>query len=141
MLNYFENDLQEKDLADINKLLFQLTSKDNPVGWEWIAEMMKYGYVLTARDGEKLIGMASLIPLRKPTAFFGNVEDVVVLEDYRGQGIGKKLTENLIARAKALDMHHLFLTSNKNRQAARAIYAAYGFEEYDTTPYKLYLKK
>jgi N-acetylglutamate synthase-like GNAT family acetyltransferase len=141
MISYSENDLKEEDLEQINKLLLQLSATANPVDWKRISDVMQKGYVFTARDEGKLIGMSLLIPLTKFMAFFGNVEDVVVSEDYRGQGIGKKLMENLIAKAKELGMQHLFLTSNKNREAARAIYAAYGFEEYDTTAYKLYLKK
>jgi len=145
MIQLFENDLEEKDLENINKLLFQLNPNLRNVSWNRVAELMKKSYIFSARDlslteinpkGD-LIGMASLIPVSKLAAFHGVVEDVVVFENYRGQGIGKELMKRIVEKGRELDMEHLFLTSNKKREAARAIYKKFGFEEYDTTPFKL----
>lgn len=149
MIQLFENDLDEKDLKNINKLLFQLNPNLKTVSWDRVAELMEKGYIFSARDlsvveknskGE-LIGMASLIPTVKLAAFFGNVEDVIVLEEYRGQGIGKELMRRIVEKGKELNMEDLFLTSNKKREVARAIYKKFGFEEYDTTPFKLIYEK
>jgi N-acetylglutamate synthase-like GNAT family acetyltransferase len=149
MIQLFENDLEEKDLENINKLLNQLNSNLRNVSWNRVAELMGKSYIFSARDlsrsennskGE-LIGMASLIPIVKLAAFFGNVEDVIVFEEYRGQGIGKELMKRIVEKGKELKMENLFLTSNKKREAARAIYKKFGFEEYDTTPFKLVFDK
>ena len=141
MIIYGENDLQEKDLADIKKLLDQMSTHARPVDLKQIDEVTKHSYIFSARDGEKLVGMGMLAPVFKMMGFFGNVEDMVVLEDYRGQGVGKKILEKIIEKAKALEMDHLFLTHRQHRAAAKGLYEAYGLEEHLATPYKLYLKK
>lgn len=149
MIEYFENDLTVSDVERLNKLLEQLSPTLPSVSWERVEQVMAGGYIFTARDAEKkasgprgdLVGMATLIPLAKLASSFGNVEDVVVFESYRGQGIGRGLMEAIIKKAKELEMQHLFLTSNPKREAARTLYKKLGFDEYDTTPFKLYFNR
>lgn len=140
-----ENDLEEKDLANVNQLLFQLNPELLPVSWARVADLMQKGFLFSARDSDltssnpkgDLVGMISLIPVVKLAASLGNIEDFVVLENYRGRGIGKRLMTEAMKKAKNLKLEQLFLTSNKRREVARAIYKKSGFEEYDTTPFKL----
>jgi ribosomal protein S18 acetylase RimI-like enzyme len=51
-------------------------------------------YVVVARDGYRAVGMARLIG---DGVFYWHVQDVVVLPEYQGRGIGKLLMENLVA--------------------------------------------
>ncbi|MDO9274312.1 MAG: GNAT family N-acetyltransferase [Lutibacter sp.] len=55
------------------------------------------------------------------------IENVMVREDLTGQGIGKKMFEWAIDRAKARNAHLLQLTSNKNRPRAIKFYEDLGF--------------
>jgi phosphinothricin acetyltransferase len=137
MIRYFENDIKKEDLEDLNVLLSQLSKNAKPINWERVKESMNGGFIFSARNKEKLVGITMLIPITKLTSFFGNVEEVVVLEDYRGQGIGKKLMRLVIKKGRSLKMKHLFLTSSKKRKTARHMYASFGFEVYNTTPFKL----
>jgi GNAT superfamily N-acetyltransferase len=55
------------------------------------------------------------------------IENVVVREDLRGQGIGKKIFEWAIERAKERNAHLLQLTSDKKRPDAIKFYEDLGF--------------
>ncbi len=50
-------------------------------------------YFVVARDGGKAVGMARLIG---DGVFYWHVQDVIVLPEYQGKGIGKMLIENLL---------------------------------------------
>jgi GNAT superfamily N-acetyltransferase len=55
------------------------------------------------------------------------IENVFVREDLRGQGIGQKMFEWAIERAKAQKAHLLQLTSDKQRPRAIKFYEGLGF--------------
>lgn len=55
------------------------------------------------------------------------VEGVRVNKNYRGQGIGKKLFQWAIQRAKVKNCHLLQLTTDKQRPDAIRFYASLGF--------------
>lgn len=55
------------------------------------------------------------------------IENVMVREDLRGQGIGKKMFEWTIERAKERNAHLLQLTSDKKRPTAIKFYEDSGF--------------
>ncbi len=55
------------------------------------------------------------------------IENVFVREDLTGQGIGKKMFEWIIERAKERNAHLLQLTSDKQRPAAIKFYEDLGF--------------
>src|SRR5215471_15686659 len=64
------------------------------------------GQIVMAVSGTKQIGCCALVFIR-PGVF--EVAKMAVLEGYRGYGIGRKLLEYTIARAKALGAHTLEL--------------------------------
>jgi phosphinothricin acetyltransferase len=80
-----------------------------------------------------IAGIAVLVPVYKLSGFEGHVEDVVVDESFRGQGIGRQTMEQIIQHAHVdLGMKRLSLTSDPAkpaRAAARALYAKLGFTE------------
>jgi len=96
--------------------------------------------VVIEKDGE-IAGFASLITYRVPTkGLIGRIEDVIVDERYRGQGLGRGVMENLIALAKEKKISLIDLTSNPQRFAARKLYESLGFEIHDTGVFRLKLK-
>lgn len=46
----------------------------------------------------------------------------------------------MIAKAEALEVHHIQLTSNPKRVAANQLYQVIGFERYKMNCYKMVLK-
>lgn len=74
----------------------------------------------------KLVGTATLFIERKCGGVAGHIEDVVVDESYRGQGIGKQLVERCIKEAKTLGCYKVVLDCSSENQA---FYERCGFQE------------
>jgi ribosomal protein S18 acetylase RimI-like enzyme len=90
-------------------------------------------------DGGAIVGMATLVTFRIPTAMRAWIEDVVVDEAGRGQGVGRALTQAMVARARELGCRTVDLTSRPSREAANRLYRREGFEQRDTNVYRLTL--
>lgn len=98
-------------------------------------------FILTARDGESIVGMGTLITMLTPSGLYGMVEDVVVDARARGMGIGRAIMKRLIAEARRRKLIMLELTSNPHRVAANRLYQSLGFEKRETNPYRLILSR
>lgn len=137
-----ENDISQADMADVNLLLVQMSSKAQTIDLEKVRAVMERGIIVTVRDEDrdgKLIGMGSLLVVNKLFTLCGTIEDVVVREDYRGQGLGRKITETLIAKGVVLGMQFVDLTSSPKRTVANKLYQETGFEKRETNVYRRYL--
>ncbi|MDD5251111.1 MAG: GNAT family N-acetyltransferase [Patescibacteria group bacterium] len=88
---------------------------------------------------EGIVGMATLIRLRKLTGLSGHVEDVVVDEACRGRGLAKTLMGHLHDAGRALKLKHINLTSQPQRETANRLYQQLGYERRDTNAYRLTL--
>jgi len=71
-----------------------------------------------------------------PTGKKGWIEDVVVDESYRGQGLGKTLLLHALAIAPQLSLSKLFLTSRPERITANQLYQRIGFTQRTTNVYE-----
>ena len=94
---------------------------------------------LAIDDGGAIVGMATLATFRIPTAMRAWIEDVVVDEAGRGQGVGTALTQAMVARARELGCRTVDLTSRPSREAANRLYQREGFVARDTNVYRLTL--
>ena len=74
-----------------------------------------------------LLIMDNLGHLGKPS---GVVEDVVVHDDYRSQGIGAKMMESAINTCREYGCYKLALSSNMIRERAHQFYENYGFKKH-----------
>ncbi len=61
---------------------------------------------------------------------FGFMEDVFVEEEYRSQGLGAKMIEELIKTAKENDCYKLIGTSRNERPKVHALYSRLGFKDW-----------
>ena len=91
-------------------------------------------------DGGTIIGTATLVTFRIPTGMRAWIEDVVVDEAGRGQGVGTVLTEAMVERAQELGCRTVDLTSRPSRQSANRMYQRAGFVARDTNVYRLDLR-
>ncbi len=84
--------------------------------------------VLVAERDKAVSGWASLNPFN-PRACYDPVGDfsLYVERSERGTGIGRRLLEALIGRARALDYHKLVLAAFPYNEAGGALYARCGF--------------
>ena len=57
------------------------------------------------------------------------VENVAVLPEYQGKGVGKRMFEEIEKWGKSMDCHYEILVSGNQRKGAHQFYHALGFEE------------
>lgn len=96
--------------------------------------------LLVARDGDAIVGTLTLAVFRIPTGVRAWIEDVVVDESARGQGVGEALTLEAVALARAAGARSVELTSRPTREAANRLYRRLGFEARETNVLRLPLE-
>lgn len=87
-------------------------------------------------ESDNYMGMLTLGIYISPSGKKGWIEDVVVNDVYRRQGVGKALTEFAIQFAKQKQVDLLTLTSKPSRVAANNLYIKLGFEKKVTNVYQ-----
>jgi len=135
-------------LAELNRILPQLSSSAEPVSLEDFAALVasESSHLLVARNkpgppaaGESaspLLGCLTLVVFRIPTGVRAWIEDVVVDEAARGQGVGGRLNLAAIELAGDLGARTVDLTSRPSRVAANRLYQRLGFVERKTNIYR-----
>ena len=86
---------------------------------------------------EQIAGMLTVGIYHSPTGGIAWIEDVVVDETFRGQGLSKLLVAHAIEFVKSKQIPLLMLTSNPKRIAAYKLYLAMGFERKETNVYRM----
>lgn len=125
----------------LEKLLPQLSSSAQRPTLEHLENIFTNDniYLLVAEIDGIIAGTLSLVIVDIPTGRKAWIEDVVVDDEFRGHKIGFELVEYAKNIAKNLNVKKIYLTSNPSRQAAHHLYKKCGFEEYDTTLFRILL--
>ena len=120
------------------RLLPQLSTSAQPLDAAAIQAMLASPAVtvLIARSDDKIVGTLSLVVFRIPTGGRAWIEDVIVDNSVRGQGIGLLLTEEAVRLAKAAGARTVDLTTRPSRVAAGNLYEKVGFTQRDTRVYR-----
>lgn len=130
-------------VADISKLLTQLREnpKEHKASLSDLRDITadKKAVLIVAKDGQKIVGMATLYIMQKFSKRTAHVEDVVVGSAYRGKGLGEKIMRAVIAAAQAKKVRTLHLTSRPVRVAANKLYQKLGFQSKETNVYRMKL--
>lgn len=137
-------EVTEVNAEEINNLLRQLAHDQasfTPVTFAALQSIVKDKnlVVMVAREGDKIVGTATLITAVTMSGFNAMIDDVVVDEKYRGQGLGEKLVQALIDRARELQVRLIELSSRPSRVAANKLYQKLGFKPKETNVYRLKL--
>ncbi len=88
---------------------------------------------------EQIAGMLTVGIYYSPTGGKAWIEDVVVDEAFRGQGLSKQLVDHAIKFVESQQIPLLMLTSNPKRIAANKLYQTMGFERKETNVYRMKL--
>ncbi|MDQ0708729.1 ribosomal protein S18 acetylase RimI-like enzyme [Arthrobacter woluwensis] len=88
--------------------------------------------LFVARDGGRIVGMATLVTFPLVTGWRGFVEDVVVSHQARGRGIARLLLSEITAESSRRRLRTLDLTSRPTRESALKLYESVGFRPRDT---------
>jgi ribosomal protein S18 acetylase RimI-like enzyme len=92
--------------------------------------------LLIARADGRIVGTLSLVVFPIPTGLRAWIEDVIVDQDARGQGIGEALTVAALRLAEAAGARTVDLTSRASREAAGRLYERVGFQSRETRLYR-----
>jgi ribosomal protein S18 acetylase RimI-like enzyme len=101
------------------------------------------GRIYVARDGRKVVAMASLL-FTVSTAEGGKAawfEDLVVHPEYRRQGTGQKMLAYVVSEARAEGVLRITLLTDMQNERAQALYRRAGFVGSPMRPMRLKLRK
>ncbi len=92
--------------------------------------------LLVAKVGGAIVGSLTLALFPVPTGLRAWIEDVVVDEGVRGQGIGAALNQEALKVARDQGARTVDLTSRPSREAANRLYQRLGFKQRETNVYR-----
>lgn len=139
-MNLLIREATEADLDSVLRLYAQPGLDDGDVLGEREARAVyrrfrlypSYRLFVAELDGAILGTFALLIMdnLAHRGAPSGVVEDVVVIADHQGRGIGRRMMEHARALCREAGCYKMALSSSLEREAAHAFYASLEFEQH-----------
>lgn len=128
-------------VGDINKVNSQLHDDGRTGTLEELQAIVANpdAVIVVAKDGDAIVGLASLYILRKIGKVSAYIEDVVVDEGQRGKGLGEQLVRKVIDIARESGVSTIYLTSRPIHAAAHGLYKKVGFGTKETTVFKMNL--
>ncbi|MBM3181255.1 MAG: GNAT family N-acetyltransferase [Chloroflexi bacterium] len=124
------------------RLVPQLTDNNPPPSRADLSALVRdaASTLVTARnENGQIVGALTLAAYRVPTGIRSVIEDVIVDNSVRGQGIGEALMLRAIELAREKGAGNITLTSNPMRVPANKLYLRVGFTKRDTNAYQIKL--
>jgi ribosomal protein S18 acetylase RimI-like enzyme len=105
-----------------------------------IKRVMEQGIntLVVACENNKIVGLILLVEMNIFTAKVGLIEEVVVHEIYRNQGVATQMLQKIIEIAREKKMDYLKLNTNV-KNPSNKLYQKFGFMLKDDNLYKLIL--
>ena len=122
----------------LQRLIPQLTHNNPPPSHEYLKALVasESSELFIARDDlGRIAGAGNVSIYRVATGVRAIIEDVIVDQAARGQGIGEALVKRLLEEARDRGAPAVTLTSNPKREAANRRYQRMGFVRRDTNAY------
>jgi ribosomal protein S18 acetylase RimI-like enzyme len=135
--------VDDEALAALRALIPQLSSSAEEFTPEEMAAVTgsPATQLLVARDeGGAIIGSLTLVVFALPTGRRAWIEDVVVDDAARGQGVATALVQAALERAARSGARTVDLTSRPEREEANRLYLRLGFEVRSTNVYRRVLE-
>jgi ribosomal protein S18 acetylase RimI-like enzyme len=132
------NQVTDEIVAAFERLLPQLSRSAEALDAAALRRLVAYeaNTILIARSADAIVGTLTLVVFPIPTGLRAWIEDVVVDESARGQGVGAALTEEALRIARAAGVRTVDLTSRPERAAANRLYQRLGFAPRDSQVYR-----
>ncbi len=132
------DEVTDEAVEAFGRLLPQLSRSAKPLDAAALAAVASSPAVtvLVARSDDRIVGSLSLVIFRIPTGLRAWIEDVVVDEAARGQGVGAMLTREALRLARAADVRTVDLSTRPSRVAAGRLYEREGFKQRETRMYR-----
>jgi GNAT superfamily N-acetyltransferase len=128
--------------AALERLLPQLNSKLTLPPFERLEAIVADPSValLVARDGDEIVGTATVIVYTTPFWIKARLDEVVVDESARGKGVGAALVTACLDIARTKGAQVAELQSGVSREAANRLYPRMGFERRESNLYRMVLR-
>jgi GNAT superfamily N-acetyltransferase len=131
----------EKVVGELNSLLSQLSKTGRQVTEDDLTGLIgTMTELLVAKDNDRIVGSVTVAYVPQMGRVKAWIDDLVVDQSYRGQGIARNLMEMSIDQAKKHKCQNLNLTSGDDRSAAHGFYESMGFRKRETRVFRLDLK-
>ena len=128
----------DEDFRQIETLIGVLSTSCN-ANREIIDEVLakEDSHLFVARNQEgRIVGMTTVCCFTIPTGRHATIEDVVVLPECQGTGLGRKLVQAALDYLSGTGQSYkVGLTSKPARVAANALYRKMGFKQKETNVY------
>ena len=123
----------------MQRFLDQLTPEHMTLTEEMVKQLIasENSHLFFLMQDEQVAGMLTVGIYYSPTGRKAWIEDVVVDEAFRGQGLSKLLVAHAIQFVESKQIPLLMLTSNPTRVAANKLYQAMGFGRKETNVYRM----
>ena len=123
----------------MQRFLDQLTPEHMTLTEEMVKQLItsENSHQFFLMQDEQVAGMLTVGIYYSPTGGKAWIEDVVVDEAFRGQGLSKLLVAHAIQFVESKQIPLLMLTSNPTRVAANKLYQAMGFGRKETNVYRM----
>lgn len=111
-------------------------------GLRLILEHPSRGRIFVLRAGHRILGMVNLL-FTISTAHGGHaiqMEDVIILPEYRGQGHGSNLLKHVIDFARRKDFVRITLLTDRISVASQNFFTKFGFTHSEMIPMRLLLR-
>ncbi len=120
------------------RLIPQLSRSSPPPGEQELERIVRSDAtrLLVAKVEGAIVGSLTLTLFVIPTGVRAWIEDVVVDEGVRGQGIGAALNQEALKVAQDQGARTVDLTSRPTREAANRLYQRLGFKQRETNVYR-----
>lgn len=95
---------------------------------------LKHNFTIVAKHEERIVGVLQWYVKENPTVGVAEFEEVHVLEDYRGMGVGSRLVQKGIEAVKdyfskmGIKPRRTYLFVGKENKGARRLYENHGFK-------------
>ena len=125
-------------IAAMNLLIPQLSNSSPPPDRSALEEIVASdsSVLISAYIDGAIVGSLTLIIFTIPTGKRAWIEDVVVDEKCRNEGIGEALNQEAINIARRSGAKTVDLTSRPSREAANRLYSRLGFVQRNTNIYR-----
>jgi ribosomal protein S18 acetylase RimI-like enzyme len=131
-------EITDEVTAAFARLLPQLSSSAPTLDAEALRSMVSHeaNTILIARTPDAIVGTLTLVLFPIPTGLRARIEDVVVDDSTRGQGIGAALTSEALRLAQSAGARTVDLTSRPDRTSANHLYQRLGFQPRNSQVYR-----
>jgi len=131
------NNLNPTIDAQISQLYKQLGGEKKQIPLKEVLEEGNHITLAYCEHNDQVVGIASMCAYHVISGKKGWIEDVVVDEQFRGQGIGRKLMEKLLEEGKKKKLTEILLFTEAHRIPAIKLYGDLGFKLKESRIYTL----